>query len=189
MAFVPNKVDEVVEKVPYFEDITAKDVAGRGVTKSQDHYIKKITDCLTRLGAYDILFTAGKYDVAALKTLHRFGFQVTFHYHNQRGRLDVAALPLRTPEHYSIFESKKDRALAMALYWQGNQLQTEIDSKMFLPGSSPLVSHLIGKGDKTVTEIVVGGLMDKLPRFVSDRPQITSKNVSHDVIDVQPEEV
>lgn len=175
MAFVRDKKEQVVEIVPYFEDIAReKGVVGRGVTKPIEFYKERIRKLLFKLDAAEIVFVAGKIEVANTIADYRYAFQIEFRYKGNKGLMTVAALPLRTKSWHQFYEQKKDRAIAMSLYWQGNQLEAELDSKMYRPGVSPLVPYLQVDGGMTVTEIVVGGLMDKLPRFSTDRPSFAA---------------
>lgn len=160
MQFIPDMPKTITVTVPYFEDITAKDVPGRAVEKTINFYQQRIVDLLLQLGAGAVVFFPGKYPTSP----ERYGFQIQFSLNGVPGRFDVAALPIRKET-----ATKKDRALAQALYLVGNWLETEVYSAAYRPGAVALVPFLIGDGGKTVTEELVarGVLVDirapKLP--------------------------
>jgi hypothetical protein len=146
VAFIPEKPSAPVVTVPYFEDITAKDVPGRWVEKPILFYQKRIEAAMAKLGAFRIVFTPGEFP----GTPRRAGFQIAFVLNGIPGRIDCAALPLRRHD-----PKKKDRALAQALYLVAIWLEAEASTLVWRPGAIPLVPFLIGNGGLTVTEELV----------------------------------
>ncbi len=146
MQFIPDQSKAIEKKVPFYEDITAKDVPGAAVGKPVGAYQQRVAELLGRLDAGTIRFIPGKYPT----TPPRYGYQITFMLGGTPGRFDVAALPLR-----SETPAKKDRALAQALYLVGNWLEAEVYSATYRPGSISLLPFLVGDGGKTVTEELV----------------------------------
>ena len=145
--FIPEKPSVPAVKVPYFEDITAKDVPGRWVEKPILYYQKKIETVMAKLGAFRVVFTPGEFPGSP----QRFGFQIAFVLNGIPGRIDCAALPVR-----SQFDTKKkDRSLAQALYLVATWLEMEASTLIWRPGAIPLVPFLIGNGGLTVTEELV----------------------------------
>jgi hypothetical protein len=132
--------------VPYFEDSQKAKIAGRGTEKSIAQLQREIIDLLTRLGAHSITFVSGVYPAQT----KRYGFQVLFVYGSLPGRIDCAALPMR-----SEAPKKKDRAQAQALYLLRLELEAQSNAWVYKPGAVPLVPYLIGAGNKTVTEALV----------------------------------
>jgi hypothetical protein len=144
--FIPDTPTMPESKVPFFEDITARDVPGRGVEKPIEFYQKRIEQLLLKLGGGFVAFIPGRYPGKPT----RYGYQITFSLNGIPGRFDAAALPMR-----SETPKKKDRALAQALYLVGLWLEAEVYSQVYRPGSIPLIPYLIGAGGKTVTEELV----------------------------------
>lgn len=142
--FIPEKPEAQKMVVPFYED--QQKVAGSAVTKSLDYYEKRVKEIMTRLGAYSVVLMGGTYPGQTT----RYGYQITFFLSNIPGRIDCAALPMR-----SETKVKKERALCQALYLLGNWLEAELFSTIYRPGSIPLVPYLIGAGDKTVTEALI----------------------------------
>lgn len=146
-SFIPDIGEQEMLAVPFFEDVSAKDASGRWTEKPLSALKIETEDALAKLGAVNVMFTPGKFPGAP----ERFGFRITFNFRAVRGRIDCAALPLRTPT-----EKKKDRALATALYMLRDKLRSEREAKLYMPGSEPLIPYLIGVGDQTVAEALLG---------------------------------
>jgi hypothetical protein len=146
--FIPEKPKAPELNVPYYEDnLQDKLVPGRGVHKPVEYYQNQIKDLLLKLGAGAVSFPAGTYPTSPTP---RYGYQIQFSLNGIPGRIDCAALPLRSETAY-----RKDRALAQALFLVRTWLEGELYSTIYRPGSIPLVQYLIGAGDKTVTEMLV----------------------------------
>jgi hypothetical protein len=146
MPFIPD-LDMTESNIPYFEDDQdQKLIPGRGTHKNPKDLQREVADQLAKLGASGVYFAAGKYPGEPT----RYGVQILFSYGRARGRLDCAALPLR-----SETPIKKDRALAQALYLLRNKLESMVYAYIYEPGSVPLLPYLIGQGGLTVTEHLV----------------------------------
>lgn len=142
--FIPERPEVSKLTVPFYED--QQKIVGSSVTKSLDYYEKRVKETMTRLGAYNVVLMLGNFPGQSA----RYGYQITFNLSNIPGRIDCAALPMR-----SETKVKKERALCQALYLLGNWLEAELFSTIYRPGSIPLVPYLIGSGDKTVTESLI----------------------------------
>jgi hypothetical protein len=143
MQFIPEQPRAVKQEIKYFEDVKAKDAPGYSTTKKPDALQREITELIYRLNGQGVIFTPGQYPTVP----QRYGFQITFLMGNIKGRIDCAALPLR-----SETPLKKSQALAQALYLVRQWLEAEVFSSIYRPGSMPLVPYLIGSGGKTVLE-------------------------------------
>ena len=146
MPFIPDKLELRAQDVPYFEDSQQRDIPGRATHKSVAQLQREVITMLARLGAGSVQFVPGIHDGPR----KRHGYQILFWYGGIQGRIDCAALPLR-----SETAGKKDRALAQALYLLRDELQAMVHSAVYKPGAVPLVPYLIGPGGKTVTEWLV----------------------------------
>lgn len=162
--FIPDKPSAPALEVPFFEDITAKDVPGRGVTKPIDFYQKQIVNLMLKLGAGKVLFVPGTFPTLP----KRYGYQITFSLNGIPGRIDVAALPMKkeTP-------NRKDRALAQAIYLLQLWLEAEVFSTIYRPGAISLVPYLIGEGGKTVTEALAERA--NLPQLITAKYELPSE--------------
>lgn len=147
--FIPEPVTTAAINVPYFEDSQKLKVPGRGTHKSVDRLQTEIRELMMRLDAGNIVFTPGKFPVS-VGVPARYGWLMTFSANGLKGRMEIAALPMRneTP-------IRKDEALRQALYLVRNWLESEVFSMMYRPGAVPLIPFLIGAGNKTVTESLV----------------------------------
>lgn len=145
MNFVPNQISSEIE-VPFFDDMREKKIAGYATERPIKLHKKEIADALAQLDAFAIRFDEGAYPGQPL----RFGFRITFSFNGVPGRIDCAALPIR-----SFTEHKKDRALAQALYLVSVELKAAANAWVYKPGSVPLLPYLIGRDGQTVTEGLV----------------------------------
>lgn len=146
MNFIPENLKSSTVQVPYFEDVKASDIPGRGTEKSLQRLQDEASQMLMKLGAGGIYWVQGTFP----GTPERFGFQIHFNYNGIPGRIDCAALPLR-----GSGKVKKDRALAQAVYLVRNWLEAEVYAHVYRPGAVPLVPYLLGEGGKTVTEALI----------------------------------
>lgn len=107
MGFVPDRPAGKSLAVPYFEDSQEEKIPGRGTEKSEERLQAEVVDLMLRLGGGAVQFTPGSFP----GTPKRYGYQVTFSMNGVRGRMELAALPLRaeTP-------AKKSQALRQTLY-------------------------------------------------------------------------
>ena len=89
MDFIPDDHDELT--VPYFEDAKSSiGVIGHATQRSERELKVEIERAMGHLGASVSLFQAGKYDET-----NRYGYRIEFLWGGAKGRIDVAALPLR----------------------------------------------------------------------------------------------
>lgn len=155
--FIPSKIDtQNVEQVPFFENSQDAKVAGYATTKSIDKLQKEISAIMARLNAFAVTFVPGKYPAGKFQ---RYGFQITFVMGHVRGRIDCAALPIRSETAH-----KKDRAQAQALFLLRGKLEAELMAAMYMPGSAPLVPYMLDREGRTVTEALAeAGQLPMLP--------------------------
>lgn len=144
-SFIPDlKIEQV--SIPYYEDSPDRKIPGRATTKSTSRLQSEISQLLTKLGAFNVAFMPG---IFPGKT-KRYGFQVTFQYGTALGRLDCAALPIR-----SETPAKKEAAIKQALFLLRNKMEAMVYASIYEPNGLPLVPYLIGAGNKTVTEALI----------------------------------
>lgn len=148
MKFIPTPKSSFIkaEEIPWFDDTKGTGIPGNRARKELGKFMDEIEDLMSELGADRIRFHEGMY-AGGEGQPERHGYQVTFELNEVKGRLDVAALPMR-----SETAQKRDRALAMALTLLRNWLQSEVYSHLYRPGSIALIPFLIGHDGKTVTE-------------------------------------
>jgi hypothetical protein len=152
MNFIPKQAEKAVI-VPYFEDANRDEGwQGYSTTKSIERLKSEIVESMTRLGAMVSGWQVGTFQMDKQK---RDGYQI--HYSIQTpsgnfvpGRLDIAALPVRSP----YDDSKKDKSLRMALY----MLRISLDGMWFMqqlsPGYAPLMPWMIAnKEGKTISQL------------------------------------
>lgn len=144
--FVPDELHVPKLDVPYFEDQSDQKIPGRGTEKSPEQLQTEVREMMTKLGAFRVIFTPGKFSDNPV----RYGYQMTFVIGDVPGRMDIAALPMR-----SEAPGKKNKALAQALYLVRNWLEGEFFSQVYRPGSIPLLPYMVGNDNRTVTEVMV----------------------------------
>lgn len=144
--FIPDRPTNPVFDIPFFEDVTSKDATGRYTQKKIGILQKEITGLFLKLGGGNVQFTQGQYPSSP----RRYGYRIHFSMNGIPGRIDIAALPMR-----SETDIKKDRALAQCLFLFRDYLQSEANSIIYRPGAIPLIPYLIGSGDRTVTESLI----------------------------------
>jgi hypothetical protein len=157
VSFIPDKIDtQKVDQVPFYEDSQEARVRGYATTKSITALQKEITQLLARLNAFGVTFVPGKYPAGKHQ---RHGFQINFVMGTTRGRIDCAALPIRSETAH-----KKDRAQAQALFLVRNELEAALMAVMYKPGSAPLVPYMLNDKGQTYTEwLAESGAMPSLP--------------------------
>jgi hypothetical protein len=144
--FVPEEDKMPALMVPFFEDQKDAKIPGRGTEKSPAELQAEVRELMTKLGAYSVMFKPGKFQDNPI----RYGYQITFVLAGTPGRMDIAALPMK-----SEAAGKKDRALAQSLYLVRNWLEAEVFSQIYRPGNVPLLPYLVGDGDLTINEAMV----------------------------------
>ncbi len=147
--FIPEPVTTAARNIPYFEDSQNRKIPGRGTEKSAEKLQQEIRQLMLELDAGNIVFSPGTFQVAP-GVPARYGWLMTFSANGLKGRMEIAALPMRhaTP-------AKKDQALRQALYLVRNWLESEVFSVLYRPGAVPLIPFLIGTGNKTITEALL----------------------------------
>ena len=120
-------------------------------------YRNRIVDYFIRLGASGIIFTDGKFPTSP----PRYGYRIEFQFYGMSGRIDAAALPIK-----SETAIKKDKALKQCLFLLAQWLEGEFSSLMYRPGAIPLMPYLLGSGGKTIVEqMVESGYLPEISGF------------------------
>jgi hypothetical protein len=157
MTFIPDQSKHSVQEVPFYDDVTAEaGWQGQSTSKSIETLKAEIMTALGRLGGLVTGFQRGSYVIGDKK---REGFQIHYVVETpdgamHRGRLDVAALPVR--DNYSYrrsVDSRKEKSLKMALYMLRKALNGTWFLQQLSPGYAPLMPWMLAKGDKTVTQL------------------------------------
>lgn len=155
MGFIPYDIKDKPKAVPFFEDSPKENIAGHSTGKSTDKLKSEIADEIYELGGELVRFVPGVYPDQP----KRDGFQIHFTFRQVTGRIDVAALPCRTPT-----DVKQKQALNQALFLVRDWLKAERMAFAYRPGTVPLLPYLIGADGQTVTEVMVStGAIAALP--------------------------
>jgi len=144
-SFIPDLKIEA-QTIPFFEDVKADVAPGYRTRMKPKALQNEIANLLMKLGAGAITFVPGQYPGVPI----RYGYQLRFNLQGIPGRIDIAALPMRTET-----ATKKESAQAQALFLVRDWLQGEVFSTIYRPGTMPLMPYLIGEGGKTVTEAMI----------------------------------
>lgn len=149
MNFIPEQSSDA-QSVPFFEDARKEDGwQGHATEKSLRILQSEVTQALSRLGGIVVNFQKGSFQGEVFRDGFRIHYVVTGSNGKQvPGRIDIAALPCR-----SDTPSRRNAALRMSLY----MLRVALDGTWFLqqlsPGYSALVPFMLGKGDKTLSQM------------------------------------
>ena len=114
------------------------------------------------LGAAVSHFQSGKF-------ADRYGYRIEFIWRGARGRIDVAALPLRkeTP-------GKIKRCKRQALFSVMHKLQGQFNSQLNMPGDVPLVPYMLDASGRTLIEAM---------REEGQLPALTDSETDSDVVE------
>lgn len=139
MDFIPDEHDDL--RVPYFEDASSLlGVIGHSTQRSEQELRVEIERAMGHLGASVLFFQAGKFG-------DRYGYRIEFRWRGAKGRIDVAALPLKkdTP-------SKMKKCKRQALFSVMHKLQGQFNSQLNMPGDVPLVPYMLDASGRTLIE-------------------------------------
>ena len=139
MEFIPDERDEL--NVPYFEDASSMlGVIGHSTQRSEQELRIEIERAMAHLGATVSFFQPGKFG-------DRYGYRIEFLWRGAKGRIDVAALPLKKETEGRIKKCKRQ-----ALFSVMHKLQGQFNSQLNMPGDVPLVPYMLDASGKTLIE-------------------------------------
>ena len=162
MMFTPDENKTEAKKVPFFEDARKEDGwQGHYTGKSIKALQSEIKSALGRMEGDVERFVSGTFEVNGQT---RQGFQMLYIIPSPngkllKGRLDIAALPVRDKHN----ASKKERALRMALFMVIIALKGSWYLEVLAPGFSTLVPGLLIDGEgHTISDLYSQGMTDHL---------------------------
>lgn len=157
MEFIPDQSEHKAQQVPFFDDVTSEQ-GWRGHTtgKSIEKLKLEIIASISRLGGQVQTFQRGIFQVGDQK---RDGFRI--HYIEDQGgkllygRLDVAALPVKTDYRLrQSYEKRREGSLKMALFMMREALDGTWFLQQLSPGYSPLMPWMLEESTgKTLTQL------------------------------------
>ena len=157
MDFIPE-IPKTVQEVPLYDDVTSSGGwQGHSTGKSVASLKSEIAASIGRLGGLVTGFQRGTFMIGEQT---RDGFQIHYVIEQpdggmMRGRLDVAALPVR--KSYRLQRSlvtRKDKSLRMALYMLRNALDGTWFLQQLSPGYAPLMPWMIeATSGKSLTQL------------------------------------
>ncbi len=152
ITMIQFKLDELqVEiKTPYYEDARADFApyytAGRGTKETEAQ--AQIAAELGKLGAFIIGCFRGEYLVDGHK---RYGYEIRFSFGGHQGIIRAAGLPMK----YPATERKVHLIRIQALLNVRDWLKSAVTTRVFAPGHSPLLPHmLLPDGETTIAEYI-----------------------------------
>lgn len=157
MNFIPDQ-PKTVQDVPFYEDVTASGGwQGHSTSKSVSSLKSEITASISRLGGLVTGFQRGTFEISEHA---REGFQIHYVIEQpdggmMRGRLDVAALPVRKSTRLRrSYETRRNKSLRMALYMLRNALDGTWFLQQLSPGYAPLMPWMIeANSGKSLTQL------------------------------------
>ena len=157
MDFIPDDHDDLT--IPYFEDASSSlGIVGHSTNRSERELKVEIERAMGHLGASVTLFQAGKF-------ADRFGYRIEFLWGGSKGRIDVAALPIRKETEGRISQARRH-----ALYSVMNRLESQFNSQLVMPGDVPLVPYMMDNKGRTMIEAMREE--GRLPALPSPSPDI-----------------
>jgi len=158
MDFIPKQPTSEAQAVPFFDDVTSEGGwQGHSTGKSRETLKSEVMVSMNRLGGLVTGFQSGFFQGG---TLQREGFRIHYVVEQpggamMRGRLDVAALPIRTtPKSQRSAVARQEKALKMALYMLRNALDGSWFLQQLSPGFAPLLPWMLEeKTGKTITQL------------------------------------
>lgn len=121
-------------KVPYIEDARANFAPYYGTEKKLETIQSEIIVELAKLGGYGVYFQQGTFGDKP----KRYGYIIHFQFNGEPGLFRVAGLPM-----YTETPKKRNQVLAQALCIVRDWCKQMVTSKVFQPGSEPLVQFLL----------------------------------------------
>lgn len=144
MSFIPDDFEVKESAVPWFEDATAElGIKGHYTKQGIDELKTAIKAAMSSLGGGVTSFMTGRFPTKP----PRYGYQIRFNYGNRKGKIEIAALPLKKPT-----PGKQKQALKQALYTVREMLESQFNSSKLVPGSAPLVPFMIDDQGRTLAE-------------------------------------
>jgi len=151
MNFIPDQ-PKTAQDVPFYEDVTASGGwQGHRTRKSVSSLKSEITASIGRLGGLVSGFQSGTFKI---NEQLRDGFQIHYVIEQpdggmMRGRLDVAALPVK-----KNIETRREKCLKMALYMVRDALDGTWFLQQLSPGYAPLMPWMIeDNSGKSLTQL------------------------------------
>lgn len=144
MKFIQDSRDERRE-IPYFEDVSGRDGwAGHESEKSLDKLKAELAEAIGLLGGYVLHYKRGVFE---LEDKARLGFQLFYTIERAAARLDIAALPVRSPRN-------GEKSLKMAVYMLRDAFKGLWYFERLSPGFAPLMPFMIAdKEGNTVSQV------------------------------------
>lgn len=144
-AFTPTGATTTA-KVPYYEDARADYAPYYNSQKTINAAQKEVAEELVKLGGVVMAFREGFYGSKP----RRYGYEIAFLLHEQRGVLRVAGLPM-----YRETETKKRHVQVQALLNVRDWLKTAVTQLVFQPlAAHPLMDHLLIDAQRTVGDVM-----------------------------------
>ena len=158
MGFIPKDTQKKIE-LPFFEDVgglSGEGWQGHTTGKSLARLRADLAVALDRLGAQMTSFMEGSF---ACAEGYRPGAIILFttqlpNGNLINGKIDVAALPVRTKKSLKSFDKKCDQSLRMALFMVATSLQGAFNQQVLSPGHYALMPYML-EGDKTLSNLFV----------------------------------
>lgn len=184
MEFIPD-TEKQVKDVPYFEDVdTAKGWGGHATGKGEIELQSQIAAAMGRLGG---MVTGWQRGTVFVQERKRDAYRMFYTIQQGEGkmlagRMDIAALPVRTKETMRSHDKKRKQALKMALFNLRNQLEAAWRMQQLIPGYFALLPFMLHESGKTFTELwvaqqEVGNLLPEVTEDHDDALDIEFKEV------------
>ena len=154
--FVPAEQENA--DVLYFEDASSSlGIIGHATQRTERELKNEIELAMGHLNAGVSFIQLGKFG-------NRHGYRIEFEWRGGRGRIDVAALPIKKETKGRIKQAKRQ-----ALFSVMRKLQGQFNSQLNMPGDVPLVPYMLNPEGQTLIEAMrERGQLPVLPKPEDD---------------------
>ena len=165
--FTPDQSEAIEVKVPFIEDARADFAPYYDNRMDEKKAESQVAAELAKLGGYVVGFHKGKFRFDEGER-ERHGYQIKFTCGGAPGVIRVAGLPIQ----YDETERKVKMVRIQALLNVRDWLKSAVTMKVFAPGTSVLLPHLLlPDGETTIADFIISH--GQLPQLApSNRQEI-----------------
>lgn len=138
ISYTPDFSQQELVPAPFYEEASAEEVPGKRTSKQPKRLLIEIVKEFERMGAFAVGLEPVRWQTQPM----RFGYICHFKLndnngHTWDGQIPIIALPIQ-----KFTPTRKERALATALYQFREWLQALADARRIIPGVNPLAPWL-----------------------------------------------
>lgn len=158
-SFTPDQSKSTTD-VPFIEDAQGAGAKYYSTTKSLEKCETAVRDSIALHGGHVASIVSGLFNINGVK---RHGYLIDFSLGGNPGQITVLGFPMRKTTEARIKQVKR-----MALLNVAESFQSAFMCKQLMPGSNPLIMHLLVNGETPLHEILAEQYQINLP----DQPEL-----------------